>query len=160
MDALSLEEKVFRRHLDGGRFQSGLDRGNWRLVSVEWPYAVIAVRATPRSKSPDEYTFRFDLTNYPQDPPTARLWDAEAGTPLPRRLWPTGAPRFAMAFNPDWVGGQALYLPCDRLSIPGHDAWRTQHPHMTWTPSSDITLYLNILHEYMHSRDYQGVLAA
>jgi hypothetical protein len=49
-----------------------------------------------------------------------------------------------------------LYLPCDRLSIEGHDAWRTQYPAMNWISTSDITLYLGIVYELLNSSDYTG----
>ena len=153
---MGVDEQVFRAHLEAGPFQSGLDRGRWRLLSLEWPHAMIAVRAAERTDSAAEYALRFECTNYPQSPPTAQPWDADNDTPLPQERWPNGIVRVPLAFNPGWKNGQCLYLPCDRLSIEGHDPWRTQHPSMIWSPESDITHYLRIVHELLNSSDYTG----
>ena len=153
---MGVDEQVFRSHLEAGPFQSGLERGRWRLLSLEWPHALIAVQAANRVGGPSEYQLRFECTNYPHSPPTAQPWDAEGDLPLPPERWPSGSKRVSLAFNPDWKSGLCLYLPCDRLSIEGHDAWRTQHPSMIWSPESNITLYLRIVHELLNSSGYSG----
>lgn len=150
------EEQVFRAHLAAGPFQSGVARHRWRLLEVSWPQVVIAVRAIPRRGAPDEYAFRFDCNDYPQSPPTARPWDAERREPLLAAQWPGGVGRVQHAFSPIW-NAQALYLPCDRLAIAGHDHWRVEHPSLLWSPAGDITQYLRILHDLLHSRDYSGL---
>jgi hypothetical protein len=151
------DERVFRAHIEAGPFQSGVDRGRWRLISIAWPFVVIAVSAAERRGAPQEYALRFECSNYPSVAPTARFWDVEHDCSLPygRRSWGTG--RVALAFRIDWKGDQCLYLPCDRGALPGHDAWRTQHPWMIWDASSDITLYLRVLYDLLHSRDYTGI---
>lgn len=153
---IRVDERVFRSHLAAGPFQSGLDRGRWRLLSIEWSYALMAIRAADRVSAPSEYALRFECTNYPQSPPTAQPWDADRDIPLPPEHWPSGTRRVPLVFNPGWKDGQCLYLPCDRLSIEGHDAWRTQHPSMIWSPESDITHYLRIVHDLLNSSDYSG----
>jgi len=121
-----------------------------------WPYAIIAVRAAERSGGPAEYALRFECSNYPQTPPTAQPWDAERAVPLEHASWPGGRSRLPLAFNPNWNRGQCLYLPCDRLSIAGHDAWRSQHPSMIWSPAAGITQYLRIVYDLLNSSDYTG----
>lgn len=158
--AMSTDECVFRDHLERGPFQSGVDRGRWRLVSVNWPYAVIAIAAAERPNTPPEYAFRFELTNYPSSPPTSQPWDAEKNVPLDHSRWPGGRGRIPPAFNPGWKGGSCLYLPCDRIAIEGHDPWRTQHPEMIWSPSGDITQYLRIVYDLLNSEDCTGVRSA
>lgn len=153
------DEKVFRSHVERGPFRSGEDRGRWCLVSIEWPYAVICVAAAARVGGTEEYAFRFELTDYPQAPPTAQLWDLGSGAPLTITRWPTGSYRVPRAFNPNW-NPSAIYIPCDRQAILGHDPWRTQHPEMIWSSSSDITLYLRILHELLNSSDYTGPVSS
>ena len=153
---MAVDEQVLRAHLEAGPFQSGVDRGRWRLLSLKWPYPLIAIQAADRVGGPAEYALRFECTNYPQTAPTARPWDAERNSPLPLARWPNGKSRVPLAFNPEWKDGQCLYLPCDRLSIEGHDAWRTQHPSMIWSPTSDITQYLRIVHDLLNSSDYSG----
>jgi hypothetical protein len=153
--SLSPDERTFRAHLHGGNFLRGAARGRWRLVSLSWPVAVIAIGAAHRSGSPAEYGFRFELTNYPQAGPTAQPWDSNHDTALAVGRWPTGKSRVAAAFNAGW-NPSALYLPCDRIAIQGHDGWRTQHPHLIWSPTGDITQYLRIVHELLNSSDYTG----
>lgn len=155
MAATGPDERVFRAHVERGPFLSGEDRGRWRLVSVDWPYAVVCVSAARRERGPEEYAFRFELSDYPQSPPTAQPWDLEREVPLDPGRWPTGASHVARAFNPNW-NAQALYLPFDRQAILGHDMWRTQHPHLIWSSDKDITLYLRTLHELLNSPDYAG----
>lgn len=154
------DERVFRAHLDRGPFQSGLDRGRWRLISINWPYAVIAISAAKREKGPDEYVFRFELSNYPSLAPTAQPWDELRGAPLEHGRWPGGGGRIQYAFNPGWKAGQCLYLPCDRLSIEGHEVWKGLHPEMIWSPSGDITQYLRIIYDLLNSEDYTGPRSA
>ena len=149
-------ERVLRSHLAAGPFQSGVDRGRWRLLSVQWPHVIIAISAAERPAAPDEYVLRFECGDYPRTPPTAQPWDTPQGAPLEHARWPAGKSRVQLAFNPNWKGGQCLYLPCDRLSIEGHDGWRSQHPSMIWSPSGDITQYLRIVHELLNSSDYTG----
>ena len=150
------DERVFRAHLNGGAFQSGVDRGRWRLVSLAWPYAVIAIAAAARPGGPDAYAFRFEVSNYPQVAPTAQPWDEEGDTPLPVERWPGGHDRVPLAFRPDWQAGQCLYLPCDGRSILGHAEWLTEHPSMIWSPAGDITQYLRIVHDLLASDGYTG----
>lgn len=150
------DERVFRAHLEAGPFQSGVDRGRWRLLSIAWPHAVIAVSAAERPGGPAEYALRFECSNYPQAPPSAQPWDAERGAPLEHARWPGGRSRLPLAFNPNWKGGQCLYLPCDRLSIDGHDGWRSQHPSLIWSPAGDMTQYLRIVYDLLNSSDYTG----
>lgn len=154
--AMGPDERVFRAHIAAGPFQSGVDRGRWRLLEIAWPHALIAVSAAPRAGGPEAYELRFECSNYPQSPPTAAPWDVERRAPLEHRRWPGGRSRVPLAFNPSWKGGQCLYLPCDRLSIEGHDPWRVQHPSMIWSPDRDITQYLRVVHELLTSRDYTG----
>jgi hypothetical protein len=154
------DEQVFRSHIEAGPFQSGVDRGRWRLLSIEWPHVLIALRAAEREQAPDGYAFRFECSNYPQTAPTAQPWDVERGQPLEQRCWPAGRGRVQFAFNPAWNNGQCLYLPCDRLAIVGHDAWRGQHPAMIWSSASNITLYLRIVHDLLNSSEYTGTRGA
>ena len=150
------DARVFRAHLAGGSFRAGVSEGRWRLISMSRPFAVIAVSAAPRSGAPSEYEFRFDFTNYPQDPLTAALWDVAANTPMPSVRWPGGSGRVQMAFNPGWRM-DALYLPCDRTAIVNHDNWRSEHPEYIWSPDKDITFYLEIIYDYLHSGQYTGL---
>jgi hypothetical protein len=161
LEGMLPDEKVFRSHVRSGTFQSGVDHGWWRLVSISWPIALIGVAAAPRPNvpsAPAEYIFRFDCANYPQSAPTAQPWDADRNAPLEPAKWPGGRIRMTEVFRPDWAPGQVhcLYAPCDRLSIVGHDGWQSQHPHLIWKSTSNITLYLGFIHDLLNSLDYTG----
>lgn len=149
------DERTFRHHVAAGPFQVGVDRGDWRLVTIEWPHAVIGLAAPPRAGSPSEVGLRFELTNYPQDAPTAQPWDVVANAPLPDALWPCGD-QASQVFNPGW-NRTALYIPCDRQAIAGHDAWLTQHQPYLWNPDRDITFYLRVARDVLHGLGYTGV---
>ncbi len=153
----SIDEQVFRKHIEEGPFQNGVDRGRWRLISIAWPQAIIAVSAAARQNSPNEYFLRFELTNYPQVAPTAQPWNIERQTPLQQNHWPGGRSRIPAAFNPSWKNGQCLYLPCDRLSIEGHEDWKSKYLDMLWSPSGDITQYIRIVYDLLNSTDYTGI---
>lgn len=148
--------RVLLAHLEDGPFASGVARGRWRLVEVAWPNLRIAISAAPRPGAPAEYELRFDCTGYPRQAPTGQPWDGARNAPLAQPHWPTGRGRVPLAFNPDWGGGAALYLPCDRRALDGHEHWRTQHPSMIWSPDGDITQYLRIVHDLLNTTDYAG----
>ena len=152
----SMAEKVFREHVSAGPFQSGKVNRRWRLLDITWPNAFIAVTAAKRDNAPLEYVFRFDCSDYPATGPTAQPWDWERQSPLSHNKWPGGSDEVQRAFNPNW-NDQALYLPCDRLALPGHDSWRTQHPGMIWSRDKDITFYLRFIYDLLHSSTYSGV---
>lgn len=150
------DERVFRAHLEAGRFQSGLDLGRWRVLSVTWPHAVIAVTAAWRQDGPSEFSFRFELTDYPRTLPTAQPWDSEGSLPLSIDKWPAGDTHVSRAFNPGW-NSTALYLPFDRLALAGHEGWLTVAPADRWDPSIGITQYLRRIYELINSINYHGI---
>lgn len=155
--AILPDERAFRADTEAGAFLLGECLGHWRLGEVVWPFAHIAVAAAERSGAPAEWWFRFDCTGYPQQPPTARPWDVAANTPLPPARWPGGRSRVPAVFRPDWKDGTCLYLPCDRVTIAGHENWRAEHPSLIWSPAKGIVLYLGALHALLTSSDYTGV---
>lgn len=153
MTNISPDEAVFRSHIQSGRFQNAAARNRWRLVKVAWPHAVFAVRAADGR----EFGFRFECSNYPRTPASACPWDLERDAQLDRAKWPAGRNRIPLAFNPDWQGGQSLYLPCDGRSIEGHANWLQQHPHLAWDPTLGVVHYLRIIFDLLNSGDYEGL---
>ena len=123
---------------------------------MSWPHAVFAVLAADGI----EYGLRFECTNYPRTPATARPWDFELDAPLAIEKWPTGRQRIPLAFNPDWKNGSCLYLPCDRVSIEGHANWHNEHPNLLWNPDLGVVHYLRLVHDLLNSGDYGGRRAA
>ncbi|MGL6097547.1 MAG: DUF7665 family protein [Fimbriiglobus sp.] len=149
------DERAFLGDVGKPSFRVGEAEGRWRLAGVTWPVALISVKA----KDGREYLLRFECTGYPQSPPTAGPWDAERNSMLAFDRWPkSGGGRLGAVFNTGWKNGSALYLPCDREAIVGHDNWRTEMPSKIWRPADGIIQYLELVHELLHCRDYSPPL--
>jgi hypothetical protein len=147
----SPDERAFLADLARPAFRLGQAEGRWSILRVNWPFALISVTAKDGLK----YVLRFECSGYPQTLPTAGPWDPDRDSQLAFGRWPRGrGGRLGAVFRPDWKGGSALYLPCDRLSIMGHDNWRTEMPSKIWRPVEGIVQYLEIVHELLHCRDY------
>jgi hypothetical protein len=151
------DEAGFRADVAKAAFRAGVADGRWRLHGVSWPHAFLGVFA----RDGREFVIRFECSGFPTSLPTGGPWDLARNAPLAFDLWPRSrGGRLGAVFRPDWKGGSALYLPCDRLSIPGHDGWATQMPSKIWRPASGIVQYLELVHELLHSRDYTPPLRA
>lgn len=150
------DERAFRADMERACFRLGAAEGRWVLVSIQWPIAMIAVTA----KDGRQFELRFDVSGFPQAP-TARLWDSTRSAPPAGDRWPRSrGGRVGAVFRADWKGGSALYLPCDREAIAGHDNWRTQMPSKIWRPADGITQYLEQVHELLNCGDYASPLGA
>ncbi|ODT89053.1 hypothetical protein [Phenylobacterium sp. SCN 70-31] len=158
--ALRPDELLLSRDLAAPLYRCGEIEGRWRHVSTDWPYVIIAVSAAERPNSPSEYGFRFECSGYPQNLPTGRPWDIDANAPLPAGRWPNGRSILPSVFRPGWKKGECLYLPCDRLSIAGHDQWRHEHPSRLWNPERGIVCYVEQLYELLNQGDYTGAIGA
>jgi hypothetical protein len=149
------DERSFRADAAKAAFRLGEADSRWRLISMTWPHVFIAVTA----KDGRAFTLRFDLTGYPTTPATAGPWDIERNAILAFDLWPRSqGGRVGASFRTDWKNGSALYLPCDRESVAGHENWRTEMPSKIWRPSAGIVQYLELVHELLHCRDYVSPL--
>lgn len=144
------DERAFRADVSRPAFKLAELEGRWRLETIAWPHAFIAVKARD-NRLP---TLRFELSGFPDAPPTAGLWDADRNGPLAHHLFPKKQGRVGAVFRTDWKGGSALYLPCDREAVQGHDNWRTEMPSKIWRPADGIVQYLELAHELLNSRDY------
>lgn len=158
--AVSPDRLLLDQDLAAPEFRCGEVEGRWRHVATDWPYVIIAVAAEAREVGPEEYAFRFECSGYRQTPVTAQPWDVAANSPLAFDRWPTGKTIIPSIFRPDWKLGVCLYLPCDRLSIEGHDAWRNDHPSRLWQPGRGIICYLEQLYDLFHQSDYSGARRA
>lgn len=154
---LSPEQALFDEDLTAPEFRCGVIEGRWRHVATNWPNVTIAVSTPERPGSPLEYGFRFECTGYRQRPVSAQPWNVSGGRPLSVEQWPTGPVMVSAVFRPEWKKGQCLYLPCDRMSIEGHDGWRTAYPNRLWQPERGIICYLEQLYELFHQTDYSGI---
>ena len=142
------EQEHLEDHLRGARFLAGVARGRWKLESLKWPYVHILVSAREGQGA----ILRFDCTGYPQLAPTAMPWDINCGSRLDPAKWPRGG-RVSNVFRLDWKAGNALYLPCDRLSIDGHPNWFSEYPSMIWRPDRGLVQYLEIVHDLLQSHE-------
>ena len=158
--AVAPDRLLLDQDLAEPEFRCGEIEERWRHVVTRWPYTIIAVSADARTNAPSEYGFRFECSGYRQTPVTAKPWDVETDAPLPFSRWPTGKAIIPSIFRPDWKNGECLYLPCDRLSIEGHDEWRGHHPSRLWQPRRGIICYLEQLYDLFHQGDYSGVRSA
>ena len=152
------DERALLEHLAAGRFLSGVIGDRWRLISAEWPVAMIAVAAAQRTGSPDEFVLRFELSGYPHTGPTGGLWDLSANASLPADRRPKGD-RAGQLFRADgWLGGAtAMYAPWDRMGLQAHPDWATQYPRDAWTPARDLSFILSNVHEVLNADDYLGI---
>ena len=152
------DKALFHQHVHEPGFQGGVDRGDWGLLHdgsdyPDWPITILFVRAASKPGKPDRYYFRFDLTHYPGSAPTARPWDIDKNAPLDIAQWPRGNKLVSFTFNYGW-NIAALYAPCDRMAMVGHEAWRMQFPELWWQSSFTVTIYLAFLHQLLNSSDY------
>lgn len=145
------DQRAFEADVAKAAFRLGVAEGRWRLAALAWPFAFIGVVA----KDGREYVLRLNCAGYPQVAPTGGPWDLLAGRILAFDLWPRGrGGRVSAVFRTDWKGGAALYLPCDRESLVGHENWRRDTPSKIWRPADGVVQYLELVHELLQSRDY------
>lgn len=145
------DQRALQADLAKAAFCLGQAQQRWHLIDIQWPFVFIGVKA----KDDHEYVLRLNCSGYPQEPPTGGPWDLSQNVVLDSNLWPRGrGGRVSAVFRPDWKGGSALYLPCDRESISGHDNWRIEMPSKIWRPADGIVQYLEIVHELLHCGDY------
>jgi hypothetical protein len=154
---VSPDERALRAHLDGGRFRVGVAAGQWRLISLTWPYALVAVSAAQPPNSAPEWVLRFELTGYPHTAPTGGLWDVEVDASLAPHRRPKGQ-RVAQLFRADgWLGGAtAMYAPWDRLGLQAHPDWANTYRLQAWNPTRDLSFILEQVHEMLNADDYLG----
>lgn len=152
------DERALRTHFATGRFQAGVAAGRWRLISLEWPFAILGVSAAPREGTPSEFAIRFELNGYPNAAPTGGIWDVDAGTTLAAAKRPKGA-RVELTFR--WDGGgcgpTAMYAPWDRLGLQSHPDWTREAPRLAWHAERDLTFVLENVHELLNADDYLGI---
>ncbi|MBS0641741.1 MAG: hypothetical protein JSS43_17905 [Proteobacteria bacterium] len=151
------DERAVRADIMKPAFRLHQAEGRWRLIEICWPFILVAVAASDGL----EYPLRLNCAGYPQVPPTGGPWDMSKSTVLPFNRWPRSkGGRVGSVFRTDWKEGTALYLPCDRESIVGHDNWRTELPSKIWRPNAGINQYLELVHELLNCPDYTAPLVA
>jgi hypothetical protein len=142
-------------HVESAPFLSGVDSGKWSLHAIEWPTLLVNVMGPGGAT----FTLRLDCDGYPQQAPSGAFWDLQKDTWLPGVQWPRSDGRGGQALRSDWRNGTALYIPCDRESISGHDQWQQLHPAWLWSPTVGIVRYLNVVWHLMNG-SHSASLAA
>ncbi|MDI1233378.1 MAG: hypothetical protein PSX81_03740 [bacterium] len=155
---MSIDLLTFRKDLEEANFQIGIDKGMWNVADENlqcstWPKVIIWIKAASKNDGPERYYFNFDLTGYPNTAPTCCPWSSVKDERLPDELWPKGIKVVSSVFNPGW-NKTALYAPCDRVAMIGHENWKSEFPHLWWNPSFTIEKYLNFLYRILNSSDY------
>lgn len=143
---MSQVQRALECDLNSGRFLAGAARGRWQLITQVFPEVLVAIVARDKR----QVVLRFDCSGYPEQPPTATVWDLQTKQRMPGHQWPRGG-RVSQVFNPGWKGGAALYIPCDRLSIEGHANWYAEYPWLIWKPAVGLVHYLEAIHEVLQS---------
>jgi hypothetical protein len=151
------DESLFRSHLTEAPFVSGVDAEKWGLVegSISWPNATMWVSSSKKILPAGRIFLRFDLEGYPSAAPTSFPWDEAKMVKLDTALFPKVDGKFKLVFRfQDWQGGNALYAPCDRIAMSGHEGWKTQFPRWWWQPTFTITKYLEFVHMVLNPVTY------
>ncbi len=136
-------------HLEQAPFLLGEMNGRWRLREIAWPFVLVDLRARDKR----EFTLRLQCDGYP-GLPTGAFWDPVTQGWLPANRWPRTGARFGSALRTDWQGGTALYIPCDRKSIAGHEQWLQLYPAWAWDPKVGIARYLDVVWTMLNGDDY------
>lgn len=156
---MSPDEALFRSHLEDAPFLAGVDAGQWALhgdlAENFWPHPIVWVKADEDLIAVGKVFLHFTVDGYPQTAPTACPWDITNNCRLDSALWPKGPGNVSKVFNPAWNNGVALYAPCDRIAMPGHESWRPQFPNVWWEPSRTIVVYLEFVHSCLNRRKYE-----
>lgn len=147
--SLAADHAKLLAHMEEAPFMIGVLNGRWQLRTVGWPAVFVDVRA----RDGRGYTLRLDCSGYPQAP-TGAFWDVAGGAWLAAAQWPRTGARFGVALRSDWQGGTALYIPCDRNSIAGHEQWLQLHPAWAWDPKVGISRYLHVVWTMLNGEDY------
>jgi hypothetical protein len=147
--SLSLDHAKLLEHLEAAPYLLGETGKRWQMRNVVWPFLFVDVFA----KDGKAYTLRLQCDGYP-NLPTGAFWDLSAGAWLPAHRWPRTGARFGNALRTDWQGGTALYIPCDRASIAGHEVWLQLHPAWVWSPEVGIARYLEVVWTMLNGDDY------
>ncbi|HWX20151.1 MAG TPA: hypothetical protein VN578_09640 [Candidatus Binatia bacterium] len=151
-------ESLLKAHMEGAPFLAGADAGKWglhgTLETVDLSHPVFWVRGDKRFVPDERVYLRFDTTGYSQEAPTAGPWDAAGNCRLPVPRWPRGD-GISVVFNPAWKQ-DALYSPCDRMAMQGHDTWRGMCPQWWWQPTFTIVRYLEFVYACVNPAEHEN----
>jgi hypothetical protein len=139
--------------IEGVEFKLGAIRGKWRLETLKFPFAFVAIRAPKRDQGPARFLLRIDCTNYPTLAPTSQLWDGRTDTALRLEERPMGKAGVLVAFS-GW--NACLYHPIDRVA---REHWPNQFSELAWKKGSNIVTLLEIVHDLLNDPEYMVATA-
>lgn len=151
------DEQSFTEDLELAGFTTGVVRGLWGPMCIEWPIAITWIGVPHRPNSPERFLIRMDCEGYSSNSPTATFWDVEKNAQLENSRWPKGCLKITRVFRLDWESGKAFYHPYDRIASKSHDKWPKEIPGKIWTPKHTIVDWLNEFHDLLNSDEYTGV---
>ncbi|MCU1264547.1 MAG: hypothetical protein JWM21_865 [Acidobacteria bacterium] len=134
----SIPERICRAHLKRGNFQSGVDHGYWRLVSIDWPHAVIALRRGEPGQSSETF-IRFTISNYPTEAPTIELWNTTKHRSIGVDEWPLWFSKCVADTFPDLMTLEPEPYTPELLRISESIARRRKQRIHRWKPGGDLT---------------------
>jgi len=148
----SAAQEAVRTDLESARFRAGCARGQWCLDRQVFPVILVAVLVLPGRQRRGEYSFRFELTDFPTQAPEVKIWDPIQGTSLPLADRPNGARHIVDAFKDGWPGSgpPSVYRPWERHGV-NHNNWPTTHPDLTWHAGRDLAFVLEDLYALINS---------
>lgn len=147
------DEEALDADLTEAAFRMGVRRGKWALVERRFPLVYFRIAAPPRATGPSWFLLMTNCNGYRAQAPTAQLWDGRTDRPLDESLRPHGQGGVLIAFK-NWNG--CLYHPIDRLAR-GH--WPNAHGDLAWRADSDITHFLETVHDLIDVPQYLGAAA-
>lgn len=151
-------ETMLKAHLESAPFLAGVDCGKWGLFdapeAMNLTNPIFWVRGDKRTLQEGRVHLRFNTENYPQQAPTACPWDVATNAILATQSWPKGA-HASIVFNPGWKA-DALYAPCDRIAMQGHEGWKNLCPQWWWEPSFTIVRYLEFIYVCLNPADHEN----
>ncbi len=152
-------QRLFEADRQSAEFRIGVLKEHWDVAAVDWPRVILWIRAAPREGAPARFHVALDLEGYRAEAPTGTFWNPKTEAMLDTEKRPKGKAnsRFEMVFRTDWVDGKAFYHPYDRVAASSHSNWKTQQPHLVWTPDHTIVDYLEEIRSLLNSDDYVGV---
>lgn len=156
---MSPDKQAFLYDLETPDFKLGVLDSKWKLIKIEDenPIAFIEISAAPRANSPESYVFRFIIDNYPAYAPEICIWDLEMRCKLDSAKRPYGSESYRYLFRADWLNGEHLYAPYERLTLQNHSAWPNEYNDLCWKSGDSILKVLNDLYRQLQSDRYEGV---
>jgi hypothetical protein len=150
------DEVALRRDLETTSFKVGCWRGKWALKGIKYPFALffISAKMLP-GKGPEGFLLRSDFSGYSGDAPTSQLWYGGQDIVLPEANRPRNAAGVMYEFR-NWHNPNCLYLPVDRIALPGHGDWVTKYPDQCWSPDKNIVFLLEIVYGILQRTEYIG----